>query len=794
MMELAYQLALRQGTAFPRDLAVLLIGTENTGKTSLISTFLGEQFVEKRPATDGAETQICKVYAKGWKRITLSDKNSHLYGQFIHEIRKNANEMLESKLQPTLGAPLKPKPTNSSNSLFSESSDASPSAISSATAIPSTNSGTPKVALPTLNTQDLEAVSSHAVQYDLDSINVVAWDYAGQVIFHNTHSVFMSENGVPIITFNASMKLDDEIKPREGSPLPPECHTNISSLHYWLHTITSMRPVVDPPQGPMALLAGTHIDLLHCDIKEARKLAQEKILPQLERELRNKPYLKQLIGKENGIMAYLEKYCFFVSNKIPDEEIERLKSTVVSVAPSLKKKEPVVYLKIEQNLLLHKVQVISRLDLLDIAINCGFPVSEHSMEFEGLLSYLHNKRVILYFSKIPSLRNLVILSPHWLAKLFSYVITAHTYATGGIHDKAWERLTNYGILGGNLFGHMVQKFLSDYPSAVRITKDQVLAILLCFHLVARVTATTWFTEERVPPPDNFGDTFIVPSFVHHDDGRNPPHTKQEKIIFYRFEGGFVPTNLLNQLIVECVRRNETVGSRLLWMRHSKVGLRLGASQKYYVSRYEDGQTQGVQLTITTVGDDVNSLQERWGLIQFVDQQLNKIMEVFMPAEKKPFKYIPCSHCTIIHILFDMIGTPICCPFKEDKEVPANYYTDLLPADKSNYYGDCFTALDKIREQYDVMANSPVNKLLPSLYAKRVITLDDKKIMEAKPLQKDRMMYLLDDVLIRSLNIGYGSKYNGFLKVLEESDDDVLDDLTRTLAPPVLIINKDNKSK
>ena len=42
------------------------------------------------------------------------------------------------------------------------------------------------------------------------------------------------------------------------------------------------------------------------------------------------------------------------------------------------------------------------------------------------------------------------------------------------------------------------------------------------------------------------------------------------------------------------------------------------------------------------------------------------------------------------------------------------------------------------------------------------------------------MYLLDDVLIRSLNIGYGSKYNGFLKVLEESDDDVLDDLTRTL--------------
>jgi len=44
-----------------------------------------------------------------------------------------------------------------------------------------------------------------------------------------------------------------------------------------------------------------------------------------------------------------------------------------------------------------------------------------------------------------------------------------------------------------------------------------------------------------------------------------------------------------------------------------------------------------------------------------------------------------------------------------------------------------------------LSNCPVNKLLPSLYAKRVITLDDKKIMEAKPLAKNRMVYLLDDV-------------------------------------------------
>ena len=50
-------------------------------------------------------------------------------------------------------------------------------------------------------------------------------------------------------------------------------------------------------------------------------------------------------------------------------------------------------------------------------------------------------------------------------------------------------------------------------------------------------------------------------------------------------------------------------------------------------------------------------------------------------------------------------------------------------------------------------------------------MDDKKIMESKPLEKDRMIYFLDDVIIRSLKIGVGSKYNRFLSALENCDDD-----------------------
>jgi len=48
----------------------------------------------------------------------------------------------------------------------------------------------------------------------------------------------------------------------------------------------------------------------------------------------------------------------------------------------------------------------------------------------------------------------------------------------------------------------------------------------------------------------------------------------------------------------------------------------------------------------------------------------------MLAQHKPLLYIPCPQCTHIQI---MIGTPICCPFK-DKKVPKN---DISPLEKSS---------------------------------------------------------------------------------------------------------------
>ena len=84
---MVYLLAMKEGVAESRDLQVLLVGAENTGKTCLISSFLGEEFVEGQAATEAVEVDVCKIYCKNWTRIRYSDKTNLLQHQFFDQPR-----------------------------------------------------------------------------------------------------------------------------------------------------------------------------------------------------------------------------------------------------------------------------------------------------------------------------------------------------------------------------------------------------------------------------------------------------------------------------------------------------------------------------------------------------------------------------------------------------------------------------------------------------------------------------------------------------------------------------------
>ena len=579
---------MKQGLDQSRNFQLLLVGAENTGKTSLISTFFGEEFVEGQSTTEGADVEVCKVYCKDWIRISHSDKRNILHNQFADQCRDNVlKKIADSPLlleSPSSSSPL-PKVssithfdvlfttvplTKSMMSLPTDNNSPSPSIKYSGelfSSAPLTRSMMTASASSSVegsskpHPQNIQEASLTNIQYDSNGPVASLWDFAGQVIFHNSHSVFLSDCGVVVITFNASMELTDKIIPREGSLQHPERHTIISSIHYWLQVVNSVCTVKEN-----VLLVGTHIDKLHPDLKEAHKIANRKILPVLEEELCGKPYAQQIAGIGEGLNSALKQSCFFISNKCRGEEIRSLKVAAIKVATSLREEQPIFFLKIEQALLQLNKQVISLSMMLHLVAENTFLLDKNSPEFKGILKYFHKNRTILHFSQIESLKDLVILSPHWLAKLFSYTIAAQSYKTGGEFDWAWKRLNKYGILHECLLQHMLDKFHSDYPVAdqIQVTKQQVIDILLCFHLVARITNTAWFAEEGLPPLPESSDTFIVPSLVRADDDRNPPETEQERIIYFKFNSGFIPTSLLNQLIAECICRSVRRNDRLLW--------------------------------------------------------------------------------------------------------------------------------------------------------------------------------------------------------------------------------------
>ena len=115
------------------------------------------------------------------------------------------------------------------------------------------------------------------------------------------------------------------------------------------------------------------------------------------------------------------------------------------------------------------------------------------------------------------------------------------------------------------------------------------------------------------------------------------------------------------------------------LRRGKVGLQLGNHQKYYINHCTYDRKENIQLTITAVGDDVDSIQEREELINDVTKLLDDVMKVFMPAAKRPTLFVPCPLCPTLHVLLNDIqsGDTIFCPLSYyDTALPTGYYSDL----------------------------------------------------------------------------------------------------------------------
>ena len=93
---------------------------------------------------------------------------------------------------------------------------------------------------------------------------------------------------------------------------------------------------------------------------------------------------------------------------------------------------------------------------------------------------------------------------------------------------------------------------------------------------------------------------------------------------------------------------------------------------------------------------------------------------------------------------------------------------------------CSDAKKRIQNYYVELSNLPINSMLGLLYAKEVITLREKKLIETIQMDDKKMGYLLDDIIIPSLTINVTVKLERFLEVMKEIGDPVLIDMAKKL--------------
>ena len=595
---MAFSLALLNGKAKALGIKLLLFGAEFVGKTCVVTTLVGDPF-EESSATEGADLDICNT--SNWNKITPEKASHRIQSKYLGNLKvcaeskkstAEANVAAEANVTADANVTAEAIAITTSSDhtkikrnlftravirLFSSFKKRPPNTNNNEVPteekhVTDETRSSSKQQVPTVDIDDIEGAKAIDTMEDPqeDGIDVTILDFAGQVQYHNTHSVFIKKQNIIIVVFNASQPLSKNVKVR-SSTLRSEPMTNSQNIHFWMKTVHSVcREPGDKDDKasllPVIMLVATHVDLLGDSAEEVK----EEIIQTLAKELEGKPYAQHLAGHREGLLNALRKYCIFMSNKVREpKSICLLQDSIIEVSsPILSKEHPLIYLKIERELMGIEKGVITTEEFHAITFRCGFLADIGSAEFVQALEHFHHCGTVLHFASIDSLKELVILSPHWLTKLFSYVLIAHPYQRiGGREDISFRILTEKGILLGSFLTFMLEAFNnSEHVAGSEVERKQTVDLMKKFGFVAQISPKANFLEETKIA--NEKDVYIVPSLLPEDteNKRQIPAENDDDIraVYYNLPDSFLPPILFDQMVTACINRNEVKEEEILW--------------------------------------------------------------------------------------------------------------------------------------------------------------------------------------------------------------------------------------
>ncbi|KAL6054440.1 Myotubularin-like phosphatase domain [Balamuthia mandrillaris] len=227
-------------------------------------------------------------------------------------------------------------------------------------------------------------------------VTLSVWDFAGQEIYYSTHQFFLSERALYLLVWNVAKSEET------------------SRVHYWLEAIRARVGAANAT----VLLVGTHMD--ECSSKEAGEAKLQRVLHRFAPQ-----FASMLYPRAIGVSCTSGKGI---------KDLRRSVKEIIAAQPHLGEPFPKSLLLLEEELLKLRAKkippVLTWTELKVVANTCKILQEEDVFYYVKLL---HNLGSIVYLPEDENLKNLLILSPHWLTEMLSSVITTkHTYIKSGV--------------------------------------------------------------------------------------------------------------------------------------------------------------------------------------------------------------------------------------------------------------------------------------------------------------------------------------------------------------------------
>ncbi len=310
----------------------------------------------------------------------------------------------------------------------------------------------------------LEAIAqSKAESSNADHSLIKFWDFAGQKVYYILHTVFLRVTCVYILVLDLSL---DMANTRHLSFISG---AEFDGFEYWLNTILSHHRKQDKDEAVQknVVVVGTHLDKLHPDKKEQKRLA-ERHFDELKSRLKTKQH-------RNLVISFVA-----VDNVRGSKgEYAKLRETLLDAVRcncSWGEKRPIRWLQMtkalhlmleDQNLSQIERNLVSFEKVMGVASQYNLNTEE---DVKVYLRFSHMVGDITYFD-IQGLNDYIIPNPQWLSNVFRAIITVDQhYPTDSLPRNEMDmlvRLNTEGLLErrGELLSYLWKPYLKDSNEA-----------------------------------------------------------------------------------------------------------------------------------------------------------------------------------------------------------------------------------------------------------------------------------------------------------------------------------------